>query len=278
MILPPAFKEKATATKTHAFRQVGDSHFFSVQNVSKSFGSIQAVRDVSFEIERGEVIGFLGPNGAGKTTLMRLLTGFFQPSSGRILVDGKDLFKSGLQIRKRIGYLAEHNPLYRDMTARDFLSYVASLKGVPARDRKKEIQEIAGQCGILAVLDRIIGKLSKGYQQRIGLAQAIAGKPDFLILDEPTSGLDPQQVAQIRALIQDLGRDRTILLSSHVLPEIAMTCRRVLIMNEGRLVASGTPQDLSKQLGLGPGKWDLEKIFLKIVTSEPAPQKEVASC
>jgi ABC-2 type transport system ATP-binding protein len=208
---------------------------------------------------------------------MRLLTGFFPPSAGRILVDGKDLFKSSRQVRQRIGYLPEHNPLYRDMTVRDFLSYVASLKGIPSCDRKKKLTQIAKQCGITMVLDRLIGKLSKGYEQRIGLAQALTGNPDFLILDEPTSGLDPQQVSQIRSLIQNLGRDRTILLSSHILPEVQMTCRRVLIMNEGCLVASGTPQDLGERLGLGSSERNLEEIFLKIVQS-PAPGQGTPPC
>ncbi len=220
----------------------------SVRQVSKSFGAIRAIRDVSFEIKRGEVVGFLGPNGAGKTTLMRLVTGFFPPTSGTILIDGKNLFRSGAKLRRNIGYLPENNPLYRDMTARDFLCYVASLKGISFRSRAGEVKKISDQCAIGPVLNRIIGKLSKGYQQRVGLAQALLGDPDLLILDEPTNGLDPRQILEIRTLIQVLGKERTILLSSHILPEVQMTCERVLILNEGRLVAMGTSDDLENHL------------------------------
>ncbi len=220
----------------------------SIQNIFKSFGPIQALQNVSFEIKRGEVVGFLGPNGAGKTTMMRLITGFFPPTEGVISIDGKDLFGSKPELRKKIGYLAEDNPLYRDMTSRDFLSYVAALKGIPRRARKAALQKVVAQCGIESVLDRIISKLSKGFQQRVGLAQALLGDPELLILDEPTNGLDPKQIIEIRSLIQTLGRERTILLSTHILPEVRMTCQRILILNQGRLVASGTPEDLEENL------------------------------
>ena len=220
----------------------------SVQHVSKSFGSIQAVRDVSFEIKGGEIVGFLGPNGAGKTTLMRLITGFFPPSRGAVLIDGKNLFRSDVKLRKKIGYLPEHNPLYRDMTAGDFLFYVASLKGISFWNRAREIRAISELCAVGPVLKRTIGKLSKGYQQRVGLAQALLGDPDLLILDEPTNGLDPRQILEIRTLIQVLGKKRTILISSHILPEVQMTCERIIILNGGRLVAMGTSDDLEHNL------------------------------
>ncbi|MBI4000068.1 MAG: ABC transporter ATP-binding protein, partial [Candidatus Omnitrophica bacterium] len=181
----------------------------SVHNVSKSFGSVNALQNVTFEIKRGEVVGFLGPNGAGKTTMMRLITGFFPPSEGKVLIDGKDLFKSKPVLRRKIGYLPENNPLYQDMTAKAFLSYVAQLKGISFWARKNVIQKVARQCGVESILNRMVGKLSKGYQQRLGLAQALLGDPELLILDEPTNGLDPQQIIEIRSLIQKLGRERT---------------------------------------------------------------------
>lgn len=220
----------------------------SVQNVSKSFGPVKALQNISFEIKQGGVVGFLGPNGAGKTTMMRLITGFFPPTEGAILIDGQDLFGSKSELRRKIGYLAENNPLYRDMTSRDFLSYVGALKDIPRQARKAAIQKVVDQCGVGSVLNRIIGKLSKGFQQRIGLAQALLGNPELLILDEPTNGLDPKQIIEIRSLIQMLGRERTVLLSTHVLPEVRVTCQQILILNGGRLVASGAPEDLEENL------------------------------
>ncbi len=223
--------------------------------VSKSSGSIKALDNVSFTIQPKEIVGFLGPNGAGKTTLMRLLTGMFPPSSGSILIENQNLMESTL-LRKKIGYLAEHNPLYWDMTAYDFLEYVAALKGVSRHSRKTAVLNVAERCSIGSVLNRIIGKLSKGYQQRIGLAQALLGEPEVLILDEPTNGLDPQQIMEMRCLVQELGRDRTIVLSTHILPEVRLTCRRVLVLNNGQLIGNGGPELAS------------EEIFLKLVTNK----------
>ncbi len=231
----------------------------SVQQVSKAFGQVQALENISFEIQTGEVVGFLGPNGAGKTTLMRLIAGFFPPSSGKVMMDGTDLCKSKPHLRRKIGYLPENNPLYRDMTAKDFLSYVAQLKGIPFRGRKTAIQKVAVQCGLEAVLNRIAGKLSKGFQQRLGLAQALLGDPELLILDEPTNGLDPKQIVDMRNLIQILRRERTIILSTHILSEVQMTCERVLILNEGKLAAA---------LELKSAQNNLEEIFLKVVSKE----------
>ena len=218
----------------------------SVQNVSKSFGPVKAIQNISFQIKKGEVVGFLGPNGAGKTTMMRLITGFFPPTEGMIFVDGQDLFKSTPELRKKLGYLAEHNPLYRDVTAQEFLNYVAALKGISFKNRKKAVSSVVEQCGLSIALKRVAGKLSKGFQQRLGLAQALLGDPELLILDEPTNGLDPQQIAEIRNLIKTLGQSRTILLSTHILPEVKATCQRILILNQGRLVASGSLEHLEE--------------------------------
>ena len=231
----------------------------SVQKVSKFFGPIKALQDISFEIKRGEVIGFLGPNGAGKTTMMRLITGFFPPTDGTVLIDGQNLFKSKPNLRKKIGYLPENNPLYRDMTTKAFLFYVAALKGIPFWSRKKIVQKVADQCGVDSVLNRIVGKLSKGFQQRVGLSQALLGDPELLVLDEPTNGLDPKQIIEIRSLIQALGRERTILLSTHILPEVQATCQRVLILNEGQVAAF---------LELRSQQTSLEDIFLKVINKE----------
>lgn len=233
----------------------------SVCNVSKSFGSIKALKDISFTINPNEIVGFLGPNGAGKTTLMRLLTGTFPPSSGSILIQGQNITRSK-NLRSKIGYLAEHNPLYREMTGYDFLTYVAALKGISRRDHKYAVLKIAEQCAVIDVLDRLIGKLSKGYQQRIGLAQALLGDPEVLILDEPTNGLDPQQIIEFRKLIQQLGKERTVILSTHILSEVQQTCGRVLILNQGRLAAF---------LEMTQDKVNLEEIFLSIVSKEPEP-------
>ena len=227
----------------------------SVGNVSKSFGSIKALENISFTINHNEIVGFLGPNGAGKTTLMRLLTGTFPPTSGSILIDGKNLMESRY-LQNQIGYLAEHNPLYREMTAYDFLNYVAVLKGIALSERQNAVVKVVEQCSLSSIVNRLIGKLSKGYQQRIGLAQALLGDPEVLILDEPTNGLDPQQIIDMRNLIRQLGQNRTIILSTHILSEVQLTCQRVLILNQGRLVGDGGPE-------LGQ-----EEAFLKLVTEK----------
>ena len=240
--------EGLAMTVLNDFLEAGSSLMISVQNVSKFFGPVKAIQNISFEINKGEVVGFLGPNGAGKTTMMRLITGFFPPSEGHVLVDGKTLIRSRPILRKKIGYLPENNPLYHEMTAEEFLTFVAKLKGISFWERKQAISKVADQCGLDSVFRRIIGKLSKGFQQRVGLAQALLGDPDLLVLDEPTNGLDPRQIIEIRVLIQALGRERTILLSTHILPEVKMTCKRILILNQGRLVASGTAEELEKDL------------------------------
>ncbi len=230
----------------------------SVSHVSKSFGSIKALENITFTINPKEIVGFLGPNGAGKTTLMRLLTGILPPSQGQILIQNQSIAESK-ERRRKIGYLAEHNPLYREMTTYDFLKYVAALKEIPRPQQKKVVTDVSEQCSVTSVLNRIIGKLSKGYQQRIGLAQALLGDPDVLILDEPTNGLDPQQIIEVRKLIQQLGKERTVILSTHILHEVQQTCGRVLILNHGKLAAL---------LEMKQDKMNLEEIFLNIVTKE----------
>lgn len=220
-----------------------------VQNLSKFYGPLAALQDVSFSVEKGEVIGFLGPNGAGKTTTMRILTGFLAPTSGQVSMAGHDVAREPLKAKAHVGYLPERVPLYKEMTARAYLSFVAEVKGVPRSGRATKVEEALEQCGVTPDAHRLVGHLSKGFQQRLGLAQALVGEPEVLVLDEPTAGLDPKQITEIRSLIRELGRDRTVILSTHILPEVAVTCQRVLIINEGRLVAADTPANLTARHG-----------------------------
>ena len=225
----------------------GPSSDFMIEamSLSKSFGRARALADLTFQVRRGEILGFLGPNGAGKTTTMRILTGFLRPNAGTVRVAGVDVADSPLAARRRIGYLPENAPLYGDMMVCDFLRYVAKLREVPAARRKERLERVASRCGLADVLGKDIRQLSKGFRQRVGLAQAMLHDPDLLILDEPTSGLDPNQIVEIRALIKDLGKDKTVILSTHILPEVQATCNRILIIHEGRLVADDTPEGLS---------------------------------
>ncbi|MBN1688655.1 MAG: ATP-binding cassette domain-containing protein [Candidatus Omnitrophica bacterium] len=220
----------------------------SVQNVSKHFGQIKALDQISFEVKCGEILGFLGPNGAGKTTAMRILTGFFPPTSGKVWIDGREFFKDPRQAKRTIGYLPETLNLYPDMRVREFLKFVAELRQVAGKKRRSHLDEILSRCGLWNVKHRLIGFLSKGYRQRVGLAQALIGDPSVVILDEPTSGLDPKQIIEIRSLIRELGRERTLILSTHILPEVSMVCDRVLIINQGKVVASGTVDELEAGL------------------------------
>jgi ABC-2 type transport system ATP-binding protein len=222
-----------------------------VQNLVKDYGPIRALGGVSFTVQRGEVVGFLGPNGAGKTTCMKIVTGFIAATSGSVTVDGKDVVEDGVEVRRRIGYLPENAPVYPDMTVRDYLEFVAGVRGVAKSEVGKRIHESALRVGILNVLGQEIGTLSKGYRQRTGLAQAMIHDPEILILDEPTSGLDPNQIVEIRELIKDLGRDRTVILSTHNLPEVTATCNRIVLIHRGRLVANGTPASISAAHGGG---------------------------
>lgn len=219
-----------------------------VKNLTKRFGQHTAIEGISFSAEPGEILGFLGPNGAGKTTTMRILTCFFPPSSGRAVVAGHDCFESSLEVRKRIGYLPESVPIYRDMSVRHYLSFVAGIKGMGAKEIKKGVLSVMGDCGLGDVSERLIGELSKGYRQRVGLAQALVNDPDVLVLDEPTVGLDPRQIREIRKLIKELTGRRTVIISTHILPEVRMVCDRIVIVNNGRLVAVDTPENLTAHL------------------------------
>lgn len=219
-----------------------------VAGLTKSYGPKAAIQDLHFTVDKGEVVGFLGPNGAGKTTTMKILSCFMPPTAGTAKVAGYDCLTQSLQVRRRIGYLPEHVPLYGDLTVRQYLTFVAEAKRVPARKRRQAVGRVIEECGIQDAADRIIGKLSKGYRQRVGLAQALLGDPDVLILDEPTIGLDPRQIIQIRTLIKAMQGERTVILSTHILPEVSMVCSRVLIINEGRIVAVDTPENLTQAL------------------------------
>ena len=219
-----------------------------VQHITKRYGSVTAVDDVSFRVERGEILGFLGPNGAGKTTTMRILTGYMPPSEGRAMVAGYDVFNDAIAAKRRTGYLPETPPLYPDMTALEYLDFVARIKGVPSRERKQRVAAVMERTRIADVGHRHCGKLSKGYRQRVGLAQALIHNPDVLILDEPTAGLDPKQIIETRDLIRGLAGDHTIVLSTHILPEVSQTCDRVVIINKGRVVAIDTPDNLTARL------------------------------
>ncbi len=218
-----------------------------VQQLSRYFGDVTAVNDVSFKVEKGEIVGFLGPNAAGKTTTMRILTTYLPATSGTATVAGFDVHEQSMEVRKRIGYLPENPPLYQDMRVKDYLEFVAKIKGVAPVDRQKAVKEAMGRTAIDNVSDRVIKVLSKGYKQRVGLAQALVHNPDVLILDEPTVGLDPNQISEVRELIKSLAGDHTIILSTHILPEVSMTCERVVIINKGTIVAEDTTDGLTKK-------------------------------
>lgn len=218
------------------------------EGLTRFYGSLQAIRDVTFEVQKGEVVGFLGPNGAGKSTTMRILTCYIPATAGTARVDGLDCFEHSIEVRGKIGYLPESVPLYNELTVRRFLRFAAGAKGVDAKKTESELTRVTGICGLEKVANRIIGHLSKGYRQRVGLAQALLNNPTVLILDEPTIGLDPTQIIEIRRLIQELREEHTVLLSSHILPEVAQICQRVLIINKGRIVATDSPANLTRQL------------------------------
>jgi ABC-2 type transport system ATP-binding protein len=215
-----------------------------VENLTKRYAGHTAIRDLNFEVGKGEIMGFLGPNGAGKSTTMRILSSFMPPTSGRASIAGFDIFEQSLQARAHLGYMPENVPLYNDMRVTEYLNYRAALKGVPSRRVAERVGDVKELCGLKEVEKKIIGTLSKGYRQRVGLADALVHEPDLLILDEPTSGLDPNQIRQVRDLIRNLGKQHTILLSTHILPEVEMTCSRVIIINRGRIEACDTPENL----------------------------------
>lgn len=217
-----------------------------LRDLTKTYGTVHAVRGLTFQIPRGQVVGFLGPNGAGKSTTMKMLTGYIAPTSGKVTLAGINVAKDPVEVRRHVGYLPENNPLYDDMMVLDYLQFIAHMREIPSHERKKKIQHAAERCGLGPVLGKDIGQLSKGYRQRVGLAQAIVHEPPILILDEPTSGLDPNQIVEIRALIKTLGEEKTVLMSTHILSEVESTCSRALIINEGTLVADDTPEQLAR--------------------------------
>jgi ABC-2 type transport system ATP-binding protein len=219
-----------------------------VQHLTKRYGRVTAVDDVSFRVERGEILGFLGPNGAGKTTTMRILTGYMPATDGKAIVAGFDVFDQPIEAKRRTGYLPETPPLYPDMSVLEYLTFVAKVKGVPSNERHHRIQQVMQRTRIDDMASRLCSKLSKGYRQRVGLAQAIIHNPDVLILDEPTAGLDPKQIIETRELIKELAGTHTIILSTHILPEVSQTCQRVVIIAKGRVVAIDTPDNLTARL------------------------------
>ncbi len=232
-----------------------------VEGLTKRYGDVTAIEDISFQVEKGEIVGFLGPNGAGKTTTMRIITGFLPSTDGTATVAGHDIFEKPMEVKKRIGYLPEHPPVYADMTVTGYLKFVSKIKGVPRSARADAIDRMVERCGLKDVRKKIIGKLSKGYRQRVGLAQAMIHDPEVLILDEPTIGLDPKQIIEIRELVKSLAGEQTIILSTHILPEVTMICQRCLIIDRGRIVADDSLEALTAQ-------GSLESVFLKLTTED----------
>ena len=218
-----------------------------VRNLTKRYGPTIAVNDVSFDASAGEVLGFLGPNGAGKTTTMRMLTCYLPADGGTASIDGYDISENSLEVRKRIGYLPESAPLYPDMGVIDYLKFIAEIRDIPKNKRSPRIKEIVEICGLGSVIQKDVGELSRGYRQRLGLAQSLIHDPPILILDEPTSGLDPSQIIEIRNLIKEIGKQKTIIFSTHILSEVSATCSRVLIISDGKIVANGTPDELAER-------------------------------
>ena len=219
-----------------------------VENITKKYGSFTAVNNINFEIEEGEIVGFLGPNGAGKSTTMNMITGFIEPTSGRIIVDGYDISKKPKKAKKQIGYMPEGVPLYNDLTVKEFVSYMADLKEVIKKEKKDKVQKVIEQTDLRNVQNKLIKNLSRGYKQRVSLAGALVGDPEMLILDEPTVGLDPKQITEIRNLIKGLGKTHTIILSSHILSEISQICNKVIIINYGKIIAEDTPKNLEEKV------------------------------
>ena len=261
-----------------------------VENLTKRYAGHTAIKGLSFEVEKGEIMGFLGPNGAGKTTTMRILASFMPPTSGRASIAGFDVFEQSLQARAHLGYMAENVPLYNDMRVTEYLDYRAALKGVAHRRVAERVGDVKELCGLKDVEKKLIATLSKGYRQRVGLADALLHEPDLLILDEPTIGLDPNQIRQVRELIKNLGKQHTILLSTHILPEVEMTCSRVTIVHNGRIEACDTPENLLGRIrraggvvleaktGKDNGVEELKKISgVRDVTSETEGDWEIFS-
>ncbi|HEY0369154.1 MAG TPA: ATP-binding cassette domain-containing protein [Chthoniobacterales bacterium] len=224
-----------------------------VEHLTKRYAGQTAIEDLNFEVGKGEIMGFLGPNGAGKSTTMRILSSFMPPTSGKASIAGFDIFEQSLEARSHLGYMPENVPLYNEMRVTEYLNYRAALKGVPHRRIAERVGDVKELCGLKEVEKKLIGALSKGYRQRVGLADALVHEPDLLILDEPTSGLDPNQIRQVRDLIKNLGKQHTILLSTHILPEVEMTCSRVIIINKGKIEACDTPENLLGEIRTAGG-------------------------
>jgi ABC-2 type transport system ATP-binding protein len=247
---------------------MSDGLMIEVEGLTKRYAGHTAVQDVSFRVAKGEVVGLLGPNGAGKSTILRILACYLPATSGSVRVAGFDVFRQAEEVRRRIGYMPEHNPLYRDMRVREYLKFRARLKGLNRARTRERIEVVLAQCGLTEVRDQIIGTLSKGYQQRVGLADALLHEPELIILDEPTIGLDPHQIRQVRQLIKELGRNHTLLISTHILPEVEMTCNRVLILRQGRIQADDTPENLQLMMTEGG----------QVVAEIAAPESELRAC
>lgn len=242
----------------------------TVRNLTKLYGDQKAIDGISFDVKTGEILGFLGPNGAGKTTTMKIITCYMPPNAGTVEVDGLNIEEHALEVRRKIGYLPENNPLYHDMNVLEYLEYAAQLHGMNGKQIPHRIKEMVHVCGLESVRHKDIGELSKGFRQRVGLAQAMIHDPDVLILDEPTSGLDPNQIVEIRNLIKQLGRAKTVILSTHILPEVQATCDRVLIINEGKIVADGTPEQLQQEFR------GAESLTLELRTNSADPLQHVS--
>jgi ABC-2 type transport system ATP-binding protein len=240
-----------------------------VSNLTKYYGDYPAIRDVTFEVSKGQVVGFLGPNGAGKTTTMRILAGYLTATSGQAVIDGYDVFWDALEVRRRIGYMPENCPLYPEMRVTEYLQFRAGVKGIHGRPRRERVDYVLGRCWLADVRRQLIGTLSKGYRQRVGLADTLLADPPVLILDEPTAGLDPGQIRATRDLIRELGQQHTILLSTHILPEVEKTCDSVIIIHRGRVVTSSPLADLARKAG------GLEDIFVRIVEQDESVEPAV---
>jgi len=239
-----------------------------VRNLTKRYGDVVAIRDISFTADTGQVLGFLGPNGAGKTTTMRVITGFMPATSGTVKVAGYDIFDDSFEVRKRIGYLPESPPLYNDMTVTAYLRFVGRIRGIAKAELGDSVDRVLRTCALAEVADRVIGHLSKGFRQRVGLAQALVHNPSVLVLDEPTIGLDPRQIIEIRRLIQELSGERTVILSTHILPEVTQLCEKVVIINEGRIAVEDTLANLTQEM-------TLEQVFLRYITKEQVEERPV---
>jgi ABC-2 type transport system ATP-binding protein len=234
-----------------------------VRNLSKRYGDLLAIQQVSFTAQKGEIVGFLGPNGAGKTTTMRIITGFLPATSGTVKVEGFDIFDDAHEVRKRIGYLPENPPLYADMTVTSYLEFVGRIKGIPRAALPEAVDRAVERCGLSGVTRRVLGHLSKGYRQRVGLAQALIHEPGVLVLDEPTIGLDPRQIREIRSLVKELAGQRTVILSTHILQEVVQICQKVVIINEGRVVVEDQIENLTREM-------PLEEVFMRYISGSAA--------